>query len=107
VGLGGTSSAASLHQKTRSAPNWGPAAQARKIMNLANSKKPAFGTQKYQPKRSEKWRNMDIEIANESLLKKMVQIVNRPNQYLYSAKEGASTEENTDLENIEALGIQG
>ena len=45
-------------------------------MNLANSKKPAFGTQKYQPKRSEKWRNMDIEIANESLLKKMVQIVN-------------------------------
>ena len=35
-----------------------------------------FGTSKYRPKRPEKWRNMDIEIANEALLRKMVQIVN-------------------------------
>jgi hypothetical protein len=35
-----------------------------------------FGTSKYRPSRPEKWRNMDIEIANEALLKKMVQIVN-------------------------------
>ena len=76
VGLGGNSSAVTLHQKTHSEPNWGPAAQARKIMQMAKNKKPVFGTQKYVPKRPEKWRNMDIEIANESLLKKMVQIVN-------------------------------
>ena len=40
------------------------------------NKKPEFGTSAYRPTRPEKWRNMDIEIANEALLKKMVQIVN-------------------------------
>lgn len=31
---------------------------------------------KYRPAKHEKWRNMDIEVANEALLKKMVSIVN-------------------------------
>jgi hypothetical protein len=29
---------------------------------------------------------MDIETANESLLKKMVSIVNRPNKYLFNTR---------------------
>jgi len=40
---------------------------------------------KYNNKYS-KFRNMDIEIANESLLKRMVKIVNRKNQYIYVNK---------------------
>lgn len=39
--------------------------------SMNNTRKPSFKKTKQQ-----RWRNMDIEQANESLLKKMVNIVN-------------------------------
>jgi hypothetical protein len=63
-----------------------------KIQSMFTPKR-AFGTKKYQPTRPEKMRNMDIEVANEALLRRMVTIVNVSNSffnlfffYLYRGK---------------------
>ena len=47
-----------------------------KIQAIIQTPKRTFGSKKYQPSRPEKWRNMDIEVANEALLRRMVTIVN-------------------------------
>ena len=54
-----------------------------KIENIKPFEKRARRS-KYVPTRSEKLRNIAIENANEALLRRMVQIVNRKNRYLHN-----------------------